>query len=37
MHKLSLRLTAAAAISLLTIVGAAMSNPAFAGGISSGF
>lgn len=37
MRNITLRLTAAAALSLLTIVGAAMSNPAFAGGITSGW
>jgi hypothetical protein len=37
MRTLVIRVTAAATISLLALVGAAISNPAFAGGVSGTF
>jgi hypothetical protein len=37
MRTLVIRVTTAATISLLALVGAALSNPAFAGGVSGGY
>jgi hypothetical protein len=37
MRTYAIRVTTAAALTVLTIVGTAISNPAFAGGVSGGY